>query len=228
MKERRRVERAIRTAAWLPTGDPLREQVEEACAADPTLAARWLELVSESERTRVALHGVAVPSGLVARLLDVPRQTRRQWRLPIALAVAAALVLALLFVGRGAPMEQRLRTLAVLAIHTHVNDPPTLPRRDDPRALSVELSARVPFPVRVSPPAAGLRLVGGKCCTFERRPVAYTLWRGPSGPVSLVQFRRSDFDLPAVERRGVPGDDEAHRVTAWTEGDLGFLLVADR
>lgn len=163
------------------------------------------------------MHAVAVPSTLRDRLVAVPGQSRRHaLHLPLALAalIAAAIVLVLLV--RDTPVEQRLRTLAVLAVlavHTHVNDPPTLPRREDATALSGELSSRVPFPVRVAPPAAGLRLVGGKCCTFERRPVAYTLWRGPGGPVSLIQFRRSDFQLPPPDppegrggSRGVPGD----------------------
>lgn len=224
----------LELAASLPPDDPLRQEVEEACAAaGGGLARRWLDCLQESERLRLELHRVAVPDRLSERLRQVPEHPRhRAWLLAAACLLLVFGVAGGVLLQGSVQMHKRLVSLGILAINTHINDRHVSVVEADPGRLSERLSSQVPYPVRIPSRLQGMRLRGGRRATLGACPAVYTLWSGGHGDTSVIQIRLADFSLDRlapqeVDVRSAAFDPHPCHVRMWSEGEMGFLLVTD-
>lgn len=219
--------------AALPSGDPLRGDVERRIAEEEAWAAsEWALLMEENEIFETALPAVELPGDLEQRLLatlESPRvASRRRW---IPIAVAAAVLLGL--VGWWLSMDgdvERSKDVAVLSIDNHlkhVADDPGF-RTSDPRALERALVDAVPFKVAIPDFAGRMELRGGQKCSLGASPVLLSFWQSTEGPVSLFQCPAADVDLPA---RMAPGfyhgrEGQPKRcASVWCEDGRAYVLV---
>lgn len=231
-------------AASLPPDDPQRiEMHAEVAKLGAWAEAEWLALLEEGERWRLELSRVTVPEGLEDRLLRIPAEAPRGalHRLralpPVAwVGIAAAALLAIgawLFLGGSEPRSDPLNTLAILAMNDHLDTHALDVTASDPRDVEAGLRARIPFEIRFPKLGGELRIEGGRRCTLGSHPVCFTTWRKDAARLTLLQIRRADFGLPKdlapalVTPRGAAAGSRPLDVLIWTEGEVGYALVAD-
>ncbi len=222
LQDRETTRQWMTEAAALPTGEPQRQQLEEAIVAAGSWAQQeWSDHLREDCCLQERLVDVDLPAGLEERLLAVPdleptaavRQAQpsksqhssrpssrhRFARAAVAFIAAAVLCVTCFVLLKENGDAQRLRTVALLAINNHVNhidDPHLSIETDSAAELRRMLAGEVEFEVIVPSIDKELRLVGGRKCKLGTHPVAFSLWVGPDGkPCSLFQFRVSDFGL---------------------------------
>lgn len=253
-EQRNNLRRSMEEAVVLPPDDPRRAAVlREVESAGGWARTYWAELVRDQEQVRLALRDVPPPEGLAEALKPIPDQAQathgRRWRrrsqAAVVLAAACLAVAAVLFVsmrGQTPEFEQAARHVVQLALDDHLEQPELSVTADEPAQVAAHLQPRVSFAVDVPPMDPALSLVGGRICTFEDRPIAYTRWRQdgaerPGGSeaktFSLYQFCAADFDLPerfmpvqyAVP--AVPGQPQAHTVLVWSAGECAYVMVCD-
>ena len=229
--------RRIGEASALPSGDPLRREVEEEITHLGTWAEEeWLALLEEAERLRLELNRVEVPYALQERLMAIPGQIgkpqnslRKSSRISLMLKwLGAAAAIIMVFIAAlwmaNFPLlnkkdllirnEKDLQNLALLAMNHHLTDHPVTIQTTDSIILAKELSNLMPFSVKIPDLGSELHLVGGTPCSLDSHPVACCLWKGPGGKYSLIQFRLDDFALSPQPKRklvhqkwSAPGED---------------------
>lgn len=233
-------------AASLPPDDPKRQEMQaEVSRLGPWAEAEWLALLEEGERWRLELSRVDVPEGLEERLLRIPseahahpfagivRSGRMAW-----IGLAAAVLLAVgawsLFGKDGPePRPLPLDSLALLAMNDHLDSHTLDVASADPKAVESGLHDRIPFPIRWPDLGSEIKLEGGRRCTLGSHPVCFTTWRKDGVRFTLLQIRRTDFALPkdlapvAVTPKGAAAGKRPLEVLIWTEGEVGWALVAD-
>lgn len=238
--------RAMGEAASLPPDDPQRQEMQsEVSRLGAWAEAEWLALLEEGERWRLELSRVQVPEGLEDRLLRIPADSRARslsrvlrgsrfaW-IGIAAAVLVA-VSAWFLVGRGGPEAKPgpLDSLAALAVNDHLESHALEVASANPKEVEAGLHDRIPFEIRWPDLGSGLELQGGRRCTLGSHPVCFSTWRKDGVRFTLLQIRRSDFNLPkdlapvAVTPKGPAAEEKTLDVLIWTEGDVGWALVAD-
>ncbi|MCC7140033.1 MAG: hypothetical protein IT460_16555 [Planctomycetes bacterium] len=233
-------------AASLPPDHPQRVEMQaEVSRLGAWAEAEWLALLEEGERWRLELVRVEVPEGLEDRLLSIPAEVRVPTfsrllglRRGIWAAVAAALLVAVgawLALGQGGsePSTRPLDTLAMLAMNDHLDTHSLDVTSGDPKEVEAGLYERIPFEIRWPDFRGAIRLEGGRRCTLGSHPVCFTTWRKDGVRFTLLQIRRRDFGLPehlaptTVTPKGAAAGKKPLDVLIWTEGDVGWALVAD-
>lgn len=228
--------------AWLDGELPAdeRARVDRRLAAEPALAARLEHLRGGVRPLAAACDALldAAPTdrlngslaAALARRQDAhpaPRVMSRWW-----LAAAAAIVL--FAVGATAGYVAHMLTpppykgwRQVVAEYHALISPETLAvMREDPAALTAELSAvgeRLSLdltPERLALPDADLRRV--QLYDYSGRPLAQFVYlSAASGPVALCIIANGREDEPPeYEER------EGSRIVYWSNGGLGYLLIA--
>jgi len=240
--------RALEEAAIREEDDPRRRALLDELEREGSDRRRrmWCEILSENEDLRLRLRHVEAPVDLAGRVRSIRRghrpsaPGRRVSRTGVGVAVAVLLVAgavlsALLGPSLGVDGDSRrraLRELALLATLDNAGRPELTVSASRLGDLASGLGERSPFPLRIQRPARETRLLGGRVCTFDERPLLYTRWaREGGGTLGVYQVDRRQFGLGAgipetrveIGRRGSP---EAHcRVRLWTEERFGFIIV---
>ena len=245
------LQQQMEQAALLPEHDPARQAVvDRVRQAGPAAHAQWASLLEQTERLRLMSQDVTTPSNLAERLRAIPghvqaRRSRRiRWPGPAAastLAAACLLIVALaglsLLRSAGPDFEHAASEVVRLTIHDHRQQPALSFATDNPRAVADHLQPGVHFPIRVPDMPADKALAGGRVCSFDGRPLAYTRWHDHrlGRAHSLYQLCIHDFNLPEdfVPRRidipATPDHPQPLAVTLWPAGDdCAFALVEEQ
>lgn len=231
-------------AAALPSEDPVRQELEAEISRQGLWAEKeWLDLLSQDEHCRLALRKVPVPPDLEAKLLAIPEQGRvkritavRKVKLMATIGTCAlALLLAAFFLSRSAwRQDSSLQTMALMAINEHLNDRHVDIKPKEGVLFESQFSGHTSFRVRIPDLGPELQLLGGRHCTLGIHPVAYSLWTSKQGEYSLFQFKLADVEVSPISspRQISPKTPvlagSPCEVLFWSEGDSGFILVADR
>jgi hypothetical protein len=246
MNEKERLRMAMGESASLPPEDPIRQQIEADIAKQGEWAEKeWLELLSQDEHFRIALRRVEIPPNLQRCLLEIPDRERKRGRnfLVRGLLTAAALVLVatvgvLVYLGTGTNPNSTeyaiLQDVAARSVEDHLNHRNLKVETSDTVEFKSKLTGKVPFEVVVPELGNDFKLQGGRVCKFGTRPIIYSLWKAPKGDYSLVQLKLSDFGLRStvgqqlVKPKNPLLANSPCEVLVWAQGDMGFVLVADR
>lgn len=252
MSDHDELRREMGDLSMLDKDDPRRQALERRIAEHPWAEREWADLQFEEECLRAAVGQVEPPADLQARLLgeleravplksdqqpsttrspQEPPKRRQLW----IWTVAAALLLATgIGIFRQVTLENRLQTVAALAISNHLNhleDHGLTATTSDPTELQRALTPEIPFQVVVPDLDRRFELIGGRKCKLGTHVVALSWWQGAEGECSLFQFRAADFGLPSVLRqRQVRSTqpavmNDACRAWIWREGDYAFVFV---
>ncbi len=234
--------RKLGEASALPPDDERRQAVEAEVARRGGWAqAQWLSLLEEGERMRLELARADAPAGLEERLLAIPADTRPPM-LPrtgpgrfVAIAALLLIVVGAIWMLRPVDtrsLEERLNAVGVMAVNDHRNTHSWDVTAETADELATKLRPHIPFEVNIPREVGGLGVVGGRLCKLGGHPVAFSLWKG-QGPVTLLQIRRADFDLPAdlaprFMRPCRDGDRACeHDVLMFGRGEYVWVFVAD-
>jgi len=246
-------QRRMEEASLLGADDPKRQAlIMEIQQAGEVAEKSWLDALQENEQLRLALRHVQPSDGLQSRLLQIADQSvplrrhlKNNWI--GAAAIVVLLLTAVLIViaqsMRNPVLAEQIHALAMLAVHDHDKRPELVVESDEPAAVVSHLGSLVSFPVRIpnlndshggNGGAGGdYRLLGGRVCKFDSRPLIYTRWQCRGSDCSLYQVRLSDFDLPReflpqeVQVPATPTDPIAHRVLVWPDGQCVYALVEE-
>lgn len=239
---------AMEEVVSLPADHPRRQEVlRQVEAAGEWAHTYWADLVRDDEQLRMELRHVPAPEGLNERLKTIPEQmnatSRWQWmprsRVAAMLAAACLVLVALLIMNlRSQPQEfeQAIQHVARLAVDDHLKRPELSVATSEPAQVASHLQPHVAFAVDVPPMDKALSLVGGRICTFDERPIAYTRWRDreqEGKEHSVYQFCAADFDLPEqfmpmrIKVPAVPGRSQAYEALIWSAGECAYVMVCE-
>src|SRR5215813_6747939 len=136
----------------------------------------------------------AVIRNVVARMEHVPWWQRYFSVGMLRFATVGALVVLVLFVGRGVYVQQAEKNIAMAAAHDHYKDLVVLKRMDwaysgAPSAAFVQTNfPETPNLVRMITPAGG-SLEKVRLCNLKRTPYAHFVFQTPQGEVSVFLRR---------------------------------------
>lgn len=239
IEDREQLQREMGEAAVLSADDPRRQEVMRRVQnAGAWAEDEWVALLDVDERLRVELPRVSTPAGMEERLLGIPTEASlpgrslRRWSMVViaALVLVCCGVAALFLSGRNP--AQRIREIGIIAIGDHMAGQQLTIETSNGQALIAALKPQMHFDVKLPQLGQGFRLLGGRKCAFDRRPVVYTRWERGGHEYSLYQFCPKDFGLPSdFSRRAVVIDDGGRDVACnalvWTENGCGYVLVAE-
>jgi hypothetical protein len=129
--------------------------------------------------------------------------------------------------------NRQIREIALTAIVDHMESRRLAVETEDESALLAVLGPQVHFKTRLPDLGAEFRLLGGRKCTYNERPILYTRWERGGHAYSLCQFCPKDFGLPgAFPGRTVvpqPGDaKERYKALVWAQDGCAYVLVGAR
>jgi hypothetical protein len=238
--DKEKLRRMMGEAAALPPDDPERRAVEAGIAREGEWAEKeWLDLLRFDEHARIELRRVPPPAGLEDRLLSLPGEHALQRRPILRWAVtAAAAALVLICVGiayffvNGGNTGRRVREIGIAAIANHAVHEPLTIETHDRSALLASLGPQVHFRAMLPKLSEGFKLMGGRKCSLDDRPVIYTRWERDGYEYSLCLFCPKDFGLPNEfpRRTVVPGGGEGkgtYEALVWAEDGCAYVLVAE-
>ena len=240
--------RAMEEAATLAPDDPRRQAViERVRDAGPAAEAAWLELVDQTERLRLELRRIEVPSGLERDLLELPAAHPRHRQGRVSALRRAAVVVAILalvfgvwfgagpWLGRSeAPASsEAMQHVAALTIRDHRNPDELSVRSKDRDTVAAALRDRTNMPVHLPRLNEQYQLMGGRICELDGQRVIYTRWRRAGRTHSLYQLQRGAFGLPEtfaarrMETPAVPGAPTPHELVLWPGKNCVYVMVCD-
>ncbi len=236
--------RRMEEASLLPPDHPDHVRLISTIAATGDLAKRrWLDLHRENEQFRLALPEVALPVGLEQRLLEIPsarEQSTRRFHLPFrrvaataaSLAIVGTIAVAVIW-SRASPLARSVEHVALLVAADHSSRPQLTVEVSEPAQAVAMLQPQAPFTIRMAPPRGKAELIGARLCRFNEGPLVLTRWRANGLEISIYQFRRADFGLPAnlPEREMIPTLSDGKRsgccVRLWTDDQYAYAIVQD-
>lgn len=202
-------------------------EAEECAKADPDLA-RWWQDEQELDRVIGAkLAGVAIPSGLKARLLERRYYTAVPWR-RAALALAAIIIALAVFFGSWLGPFRPAASLAdyrdEMVSFLKVTPSLELETNELSRIKDFLAKSGAPSDVNVPKSLRDLEPVGCRKLRFRGHDVALICFKRRNGRVAhlLVVNRAAMRGLRDAPQYATEGD---WATAAWSEGDRGYLLA---
>ena len=233
--------RRMHDATMLPPDRPIQQRVRRDIADAGNWAhEEWLELQQESAEVRLALHAVALPTGLEQRLLDIPMtsaQRHRRRRVPFAAVAAVLMIVAVSALvvswSHESSTNRSITRVASLMAIDHASRPELTILADETWGIVEQMQPIAPFEIRLAAAPIGATLIGGRICRFDAGPLILTRWHTAERELSLYQLRLADFGLaPNIPRREIDtfaGDeDKGHcRVRLWSDDHFAYAIVSD-